>query len=210
MPGCERSLSRCHRRDRGSGPAGLSTRTNFTRVWHRARVVRGCSHPGFGPPAGGYNAMVQRGCSDRGRRFPVVREPGIGSRRARSRTPGRDDQRRPRRSAHRPRQKKLAGGGVVPGISAAGSACSPTVPMADVGWSPPRRAHRRPRVPSLPESQFRCRVPMRCPMWHHQPRRPNSACTLVTVGPASSHALIWSCWASHRFPCLVPMPRSCH
>jgi hypothetical protein len=34
-------------------PAGLSTMTDFTRVWHRAWVVRDCSHPGFGPPAGG-------------------------------------------------------------------------------------------------------------------------------------------------------------
>jgi hypothetical protein len=58
-------------------PAGLSTMTDFTRVWHRAWVVRDCSHPGFGPPAGGHGATVQRGCSDRGRRVPVLREPGI-------------------------------------------------------------------------------------------------------------------------------------
>ena len=58
-------------------PAGLSTMTDFTRVWHRAWVVRDCSHPGFGPPAGGHGATVQRGCSDRGRRVPVLRRTGI-------------------------------------------------------------------------------------------------------------------------------------
>ena len=55
----------------------FSTMTDFTRVWHRAWVVRDCSHPGFGPPAGGHGATVQRGCSDRGRRVPVLRRTGI-------------------------------------------------------------------------------------------------------------------------------------
>jgi hypothetical protein len=74
----------------GSGPAALSTTTDLTRVWPQARVVRDSSHPGLAPPAGGYRATVKRGCSDRGRPIPILREPGMSAHawQRRSATPG--------------------------------------------------------------------------------------------------------------------------